>query len=43
MLSVPLMVAAGRLLAAQSEVNGHRAAQLDTGPRTGINSGHHST
>lgn len=39
MLSVPLMVFAGGLLAAQSEVNGRLAAQLGTGPRTGIAAG----
>jgi transporter family-2 protein len=38
-LSVPLMVLAGGLLAAQSEVNGRLAAQLGTGPRTGIAAG----
>ncbi|MDQ0688739.1 transporter family-2 protein [Streptomyces achromogenes] len=36
---MPLMVLAGGLLAPQSEVNGRLAAQLGTGPRTGIAAG----
>ncbi|GLW74294.1 hypothetical protein Kpho02_65920 [Kitasatospora phosalacinea] len=38
-LSVPLMVVAGGLLAVQSEVNGRLAAGLGAGPRAGIAAG----